>query len=84
MVDTGEGAPRISVHAREVLRLLRMSGATPGAGVRPSVLRNMWARHLPRAEEEWLDAALVELERAALVVRRPDGVTPTAQGLAIR
>ena len=84
MVDTGEEAPRISIHAREVLRLMRMSGATPGAGVRPGVLRNMWARHLPRAEAEWLDAALLELERAGLTVDRPDGVAPTAAALLIR
>ncbi len=84
MVDTGEEAPRISIHAREVLRLMRMSGATPETGVPPGVLRNMWARHLPRAEDEWLEAALLELERAALVVRRADGITPTAQALSIR
>lgn len=84
MVDTGEGGPRLSVHAREVLRLLRMSGATPGVGVRPGVLRNMWARHLPRAEEQWLEAALRELERASLIVHRPDGVTASAEALAIR
>ncbi len=84
MVDTGEDGPRLSIHAREVLRLLRMSGATPETGVRPGVLRNMWARHLPRAEEEWLDAALLELERGAFVVRRPDGVAPTAKGQAVR
>ena len=84
MVETGEGGLRLSVHAREVLRLLRMSGATPDAGVRPGVLRNMWARHLPKAEEEWLDAAVLELERADLVVRRPDGFAPTARAATVR
>ncbi len=84
MSDTDEAGPTLSLQAREVLRLLRMAGATPEAAARLAVLRNMWARHLPKADPEKLDVALAELQRAGLVSNKTEGITPTAKALAIR
>ena len=77
--------PQLSRHARELARILRMSGAKAGDLVRLGKLEALWVRHVPRPSFKDLEAAMAELVAAKLLTReRPDGVVMTEEVAALR
>ena len=85
MPDSPSSPPEISPRGRELARILRMRGTQPGERVRYGMLEALWLRHEVKPSLKDLDAAVVELVAAKLLMNgRPDGVIMTEGAIALR